>query len=53
SGWIALWFVMIFQIDSFRGHLVNSVKQKLDEVHTNMAVIPKGLTSKLQPLDIA
>lgn len=40
-------------LDSFRGHLVNSVKQKLDEAHTNMAVIPGGLTSKLQPLDVA
>ena len=40
-------------LDSFRGHLVDSVKQKLNEEATNMAVIPGGLTSKLQPLDVA
>ena len=39
-------------LDSFHGHLVNSVKERLNEVHTNMAVIPGGLTSKLQPLDV-
>ena len=40
-------------LDSFRDHLVSSVKQKLHEKATNMAVIPGGLTSKLQPLDIS
>ena len=40
-------------LDSFRGHLVDSVKQKFNEAVTNMAVIPGGLTSKLQPLDVA
>jgi transposase-like protein len=40
-------------LDSFRGHLVSSVKQKLHEKATNMAVIPGGLTSKLQPLDVS
>jgi len=40
-------------LDSFRGHLVDSVKQKFNEAATNMAVIPGGLTSKLQPLDVA
>ena len=38
--------------DSFRGHLINSVKNKLDEKQTNIAVIPGGLTSRLQPLDV-
>jgi len=38
--------------DSFRGHLVNSVKNKLDEKQTNIAVIPGGLTGRLQPLDV-
>ena len=33
--------------DSFCGHLVNSVKNRLDEKQTNIAVIPGGLTSRL------
>jgi hypothetical protein len=40
-------------LDSFRGHLVDSVKQKFTEKNTDMAVIPGGLTPRLQPLDIA
>ena len=38
--------------DFFRGHLVNSVKNRLYEKQTDIAVIPGGLTSKLQPLDV-
>ena len=40
-------------LDSFRGHIVESVKNRLKEKNTNMAVIPGGCTSKLQPLDVA
>ena len=40
-------------LDSFRGHLVNSVKNRFKEKQTNLAVIPGGLTCKLQPLDVA
>lgn len=40
-------------LDSFRGHIVNSVKNRLVEKNTNIAVIPGGCTSKLQPLDVA
>lgn len=40
-------------LDSFRAHLVDPVKQRLLTHHTNMAVIPGGLTSKLQPLDVS
>jgi hypothetical protein len=40
-------------LDSFRGHLVNSVKNRFIEKQTNIAVIPGGLTSKLQPLDVS
>ncbi|GBB84679.1 hypothetical protein RclHR1_11250006 [Rhizophagus clarus] len=40
-------------LDSLRGHIVNSVKNRLVEKNTNMAVIPGGCTSKLQPLDVA
>jgi len=40
-------------LDSFAGHLVDSVKNRLQEKNTNIAVIPGGLTSKLQPLDVS
>lgn len=40
-------------LDSFRGHTVSSVKNRLVEKNTNIAVIPGGCTSKLQPLDNA
>jgi DDE superfamily endonuclease len=39
--------------DSFCGHIVNSVKNQLVEKNTNIAVIPGGCMSKLQPLDVA
>ncbi|CAB4413836.1 unnamed protein product [Rhizophagus irregularis] len=39
--------------DSFRGHLEESVKQKFKDNHVELAVIPGGLTSICQPLDIA
>ncbi|CAI2164843.1 11808_t:CDS:2 [Funneliformis geosporum] len=38
--------------DSFRDHLVNSVKNRLDKKQINIAVIPEGLTGRLQPLDV-
>jgi hypothetical protein len=40
-------------LDSFRGHLVDPVKQKLKDMKTMMAVVPGGCTSRLQPLDVA
>lgn len=40
-------------LDSFTGHLVNSVKTRFQEKNTNIAVIPGGLTCKLQPLDVS
>ena len=40
-------------LDSFHGHIVESVKNQLKEKNTNMAVIPGGCTSKLQLLDVA
>jgi hypothetical protein len=39
--------------DSFRGHLEESVKEKFRESGFNLAVIPGGLTSICQPLDVA
>jgi hypothetical protein len=38
-------------LDQFSSHLKNSVKEKLRQGNTELAVIPGGLTSQLQPLD--
>lgn len=38
--------------DSFQAHLTESVKEKCREMNTTVAVIPGGLTSLLQPLDV-
>jgi hypothetical protein len=40
-------------LDSFRGHTVDNVKNRLIEKNTNIAIIPGGCTSKLQPLDVS
>ncbi len=42
-----------FILDSFYEHLVNSVKERLNEIYTNMVVIPENLTFKLQSLNVA
>ncbi|CAG8737589.1 5819_t:CDS:2, partial [Acaulospora morrowiae] len=39
--------------DSFRGHLEDSIKERFHESDVHLAVIPGGLTSKCQPLDIS
>jgi DDE superfamily endonuclease len=39
--------------DSFKGHLEESVKEKFRESGFDLAVIPGGLTSICQPLDVA
>jgi hypothetical protein len=39
--------------DSFRGHLEDSIKEKFRESGVYLAVIPGGLTSKCQPLDVS
>ena len=39
--------------DSFHCHLMESVKRKMQKEHcTDIAVIPGGLTSVIQPLDV-
>jgi DDE superfamily endonuclease/Tc5 transposase DNA-binding domain/CENP-B N-terminal DNA-binding domain len=40
-------------LDSFAAHVVDSVKRRFIEKNTNIAVIPGGLTSRLQPLDVS
>jgi hypothetical protein len=39
--------------DSFKGHLVEPVKDKFHESGIHLAVIPGGLTSVCQPLDVS
>lgn len=39
-------------LDSYRGHLTNNIKDKLKDNKSDLAVIPGGLTSILQPLDV-
>jgi hypothetical protein len=39
--------------DSFSGHLTDSVKNDLRENNTDLVVIPGGLTSVCQPLDVS
>lgn len=38
--------------DSFRGHLEESVKKKFHDCGFDLVVIPGGLTSICQPLDV-
>ena len=38
--------------DMFRAHLTDEVKKKSKKIGTTLAVIPGGLTSVLQPLDV-
>lgn len=49
----ALLLPSLLVLDSFRGHLVDSVRTELKERRTEIAVIPGGLTSLLQPLDVS
>ena len=46
-------FPAMMVYDSFRGHLEESVKNKFSENNIDLAVIPGGLTSICQPLDVA
>lgn len=39
-------------LDAFRGHLTTSVKEALRDGKTDLVVIPGGMTSTLQPLDV-
>lgn len=39
--------------DMFKSHLMDSIKKKLSQGNTDVAVIPGGLTSQLQPLDVS
>ena len=39
--------------DMFKTHLMQSVKKKLSQLNTDVAIIPGGLTGQLQPLDVS
>ena len=39
--------------DSFKTHLMESIKKRLKDVNTDVAIIPGGLTGQLQPLDVS
>jgi hypothetical protein len=40
-------------LDSFTAHKTTAVKNRFREKHTDIAIIPGGLTSRLQPLDVS
>ena len=40
-------------LDSFTAHKTDVVKHRFCEKNTNIAIIPGGLTSRLQPLDVS
>jgi hypothetical protein len=40
-------------LDSFSAHIVDSVKRRFGKKKTDIAVIPGGLISRLQPLDVS
>ena len=39
--------------DQFKAHVTESTKRLATELKTHLAVIPGGLTSQLQPLDVS
>ena len=39
-------------LDSYRGHTTEAVKKQLKDPRTDLAIIPGGMTSMLQPLDV-
>jgi len=39
--------------DQFKAHVTESTKRLATKLKTHLAVIPGGLTSQLQPLDIS
>ncbi|KAH7948926.1 hypothetical protein HPB49_003564 [Dermacentor silvarum] len=49
---VLLSFPSILVLDAFRGHLADSVKKLLRDSGNELVVIPGGMTSQLQPLDV-
>ena len=40
-------------MDSFRAHITDAVKKELRKANCDVAIIPGGCTSKIQPLDVS
>ena len=40
-------------LDAFKGHLTDSVKNQLRKMKTELVVIPGGMTSVLQQMDVS
>jgi len=40
-------------LDTFKGHLTNSVKNQLRKMKNELVVMPGGMTSVLQPMDVS
>jgi putative cell wall-binding protein len=40
-------------LDSFKGHVTDSVKDQLRKMKTELVVITGGMTSVLQPMDVS
>lgn len=43
----------ILCLDAFRGHLTDAVKKNIRGLNSELVVIPAGMTSVLQPLDVS
>ena len=40
-------------LDAFQGHLTDKIKNKIDRLKSELVVIPTGMTSVLQPLNVS
>ena len=40
-------------LDAFRGHLTDEIKNKIHRLKSELVIIPAGMTSVLQPLDVS
>ena len=40
-------------LDAFRGHLTDGIENKIHRLKTEFVVIPTGMMSVLQPLDVS
>jgi hypothetical protein len=43
----------VLTMDTYRGHLSGRIRNRLRNKNTDLAIIPSGITSQLQPLDVS
>jgi hypothetical protein len=43
----------MFTMDTFGGHLSDRIRNRLRNKNTNLVIIPSGMISQLQPLDMS